>query len=230
MSTRKTSQASIAAIAAASTDDMVATLKPASKEQANKLAAQANANDALYAATYGNAKSDATMCEAFIAAGGDQAGPKHILMSARVAFALGVTREAALRVMAKKGNPGKRTDVGDDTRTTEEEKACGAARTFLSGRLKAWGIKTTETRGGDRDSDKRANTMDTEKLVLPKKPVVQTSVELSAYALAYAKAGYDFFLLNKAHKAVASGAGPELMGLFADFVASIEDVINEHKA
>ncbi len=197
------------------------------RKQTAAQAPKVNLMDALYEASYGAAKSDETLRLAFVAAGGNHDDPKRVLMSARVAFSLNISREAALVVLGKKGNPKLKADAGDDVRTISEEKACGAARAFLSARLKAWGIKTTEARGGDRSKDSTSAAMNTEKLVTPGKPKIETPVDLGAYALAFAKSGYDLFLLNKEHSAVKSDMGAELMGAFADFAEEIREIVKQ---
>ena len=182
----------------------------------------ANKFDVLFNASVNVGKSFDVLRAAFVAAGGDQDEPKRILMAGRVSHALKCTREVALLALSKKGNPGLKTDVPDDVRNIKEQRACGAARTFLSSCLKAWGIKSAEARGGDRSASKGA--MDTEKLKPAGKPKVSNHVELGTYALAYATAGYDLFLINKNHDAVKSAHGSELMGAFADFVDSIKEI------
>lgn len=180
--------------------------------------------DVLFNASMADAKADDSLRKAFIEAGGDQDEPKRILMAGRVAHSLKCNREKALQVLGMKGR-GKNADdakLGDDVRSVPEEKACGAARVFLSGRLKAWGVKTAEARGGNRHDD--ATNMDVEKLKTPGKPKVETTIELAAYCQAFAKSGYDLFLLNKAHSAVTSKHGSELMGAFADFAATIAEI------
>ena len=128
----------------------------------------ANKFDVLYNASVNVGKSFDVLRAAFVAAGGDQDEPKRILMAGRVSHALKCTREVALLALSKKGNPGLKTDVPDDVRNIKEQRACGAARTFLSSCLKAWGIKSAEARGGDRSASKGA--MDTEKLKPAGKP------------------------------------------------------------
>lgn len=185
-----------------------------------------SAIDALFNAAVATAKSDDVLRKAFIAAGGNQDEPKRILLAARMSHSLKCTREVALQTLAKTGNPKHNPVHGDDVRTIEQEKAYGAARGYLTACLKRWGLQTTATQGGDRTSNK--DTLVTEKLVTPGKPKVETVAELSAYAMAYAKSGYDLFLLNKGHKAVTSNHGSELMGAFADFVATIAEINAKH--
>lgn len=190
--------------------------------------------DVLFDASVNAAKSDDALKAAFIAAGGDQDEPKKVLMSGRISHSLKVTREEALRVMNRTGR-GKKPDnkdvdahdLGDDVRTTREEKACGAARVFLSGRLKSWGLKTSENRGGDRTKDDDA--MSTDKLKMAPKPKVTDDIELGAYCLAFAQQGYSFFLLNKEHPAVKSDIGAELMGAFADLLDSVKETVASYK-
>lgn len=180
--------------------------------------------DVLFNASMADAKADDALRIAFVNAGGDQDEPKRILMAGRVAHSLKCSREKALQVLGMKGR-GKQPDdakLSDDVRSVPEEKACGAARVFLSGRLKAWGLKTSEGRGGDRTGDD--DSMDVEKLKTPGKPKVETTIELAAYCQAFAKSGYDLFLLNKTHSAVTSKHGSELMGAFADFSALIAEI------
>lgn len=190
-----------------------------------KAGAPMSADDALFHAALTNAKSDDVLRAAFIAAGGDQKKPKQILMSARVAHSLKCTREHALIVMGKKGR-GKHADteqLGDDVRTVEEEKACGAARTFLSGRLKAWGLKTSEGRGGDRKGDDKPMTK--EKVTSPRWNVTD-NVELYAWAKSHANEGYSFLLVNKDHPAVADDdISARIMGAFADHLDNIKAII-----
>ena len=197
----------------------MATTAKTAKTAPNKL-------DVLFNASVNVSKSYDALRVAFIAAGGDQDEPKRILMAGRVSHSLKCSREVALLALSKKGNPGLKSDVKDDVRTIAEQRACGAARTFLSSCLKAWGIKTTEARGGDRKSDD--TNMDTEKLKAAPKPKVNNHVELGQYSLAYATAGYDFFLLNKGHEAVIAAHGSELMGAFADFVDTIKEINSKY--
>lgn len=175
-------------------------------------------------AAFAAAKSTHMLKSVFIAAGGNQDAPRQALIVGRLMFALSYTQEKALLVLGKSG--AKSNVAADDKRTEKEEKAYGAARVYLSARLKEWGLSTTSTQGGDRTKDD--SKMSTEKLVMAKAPKVETVAELSAYASAYAKAGYDFFLLNKAHSAVISTHGSELMGAFADFVNSIAEINAKH--
>jgi len=193
-------------------------------KQASKPAA--SLDDVLYNAVLSGAKADDKIRDAFIAAGGNQDKPKQIVLVARMVHGLKCTREVALITLGKKGNPGKKPDVGDGVRTVKEEQAYGAARGYLTACLKRWGLQSTEGRGGDRT--KESDAMNTEKLSLPGKPKVETIVELAAYAMAYAKGGYDLFLLNKAHSAVTNAQGSELMGAFADFVNTITEINAKH--
>lgn len=173
-------------------------------------------DDRLYNAACATVDADDELRLAFIAAGGDQDKPKGILMSGRIAKSLGLTREGALLVMGKQGR-GKRSpteNLSDKFRTVEEEKACGAARGFLSARLKAWGIKTSSTQGGDRTVDD--DTCDATPFEKLKKPKVETAIEFGAFMLAHVGALYDFCQVNKAHPALASDGAANIMGALAD--------------
>lgn len=192
----------------------------------NKIADKSAALNALFDAVVSNAQSDDTMKAAFIAAGGNQDEPRKVVIVARIAHSLSATKETALLAFNKKGNPKLNTKHADDVRSPKEEKAYGAARVFLSSRLKVWGIKTASKQGGDRTGDN--SRMTTEKLKPAPKPRIENSVELGAYCMAYATAGYDLFLLNKAHEAVTSPHGSELMGAFADFVNTVKDINAKH--
>ena len=168
------------------------------------------------------AKSDEALRKAVVAAGHTQEQVRNMAIAGRMSFTLKATQEKSLLAMAKKGNPKHVADKGDDVRTIAEEKAYGAARVWWSARLKAWGLATTATQGGDRTKDDNSDAMDTEKLVLPKKVKVETTVELGAFLLANAQSMYDLFLLNKAHSAVTSEIGSKLMGECADFLDAIK--------
>jgi hypothetical protein len=183
--------------------------------------------DTLFNASFGLAKSDDELRLAFVAAGGNQDAPRKALISGRMAYALAYTREKALLAIDKKGNPKHVPSPSDDQRTVAEEKAYGAARVFLSARLKAWGIKSASTQGGDRTSSGPDKSMDTEKLKMPGKPKIESETDLGAYALAFAKSGYDLFLLNKEHAAVKTALGSELMGAFSDFADEIREIVKE---
>ena len=183
---------------------------------------------AVTLAAFNAAKSTALLKDAFVKAGGNQDAPRQALIVGRMMFSLNYTQEKALLALGKKGR-GKNPDdakLTDDVRTASEEKAYGAARVYLSARLKEWGLATTSAQGGDRSKD--SDAMDTEKLVTAGKPKVNTSPELGAYSMAYAKAGYDFFLLNKGHSAVTSEHGSELMGAFADLCAAIAEINSKY--
>ena len=180
---------------------------------------------AVVNASYDAAASGETLRLAFIAAGGNQAEPRKALLIGRIMHSLKCTQEDALIVLGKKGNPDKKTSVPDGTRTVEEEKAYGAARGYLTARLKEWGLQTTEGRGGDRTSkDDDGNLMNVDKLVIPGKPKIETAVDLATFALAFAKANYDLFLLNREHPAVKDEIGSELMGAAADYLATVEEI------
>lgn len=181
-----------------------------------------SANDALFAAAVSTAKSDDVLKDAFLKAGGNQDEPKRIVLSARISHSLKVSREQALLILAKTGNPKHNPTHADDVRSIAEEKAYGAARGYLTACLKRWGLQTTSTQGGDRTKDDKS--MDTEKLVAPKFKVT-TGVELMAWAQAHASQGYDFFLLNKAHDALKGDVAAQLMGAFADHLDTIKGII-----
>lgn len=188
---------------------------------------QVSTFQAVVNAALANAKSDEALRLAFIAAGGNQEEPKRALLLGRVMYSLKCTQEEGLQTLDRKGR-GKNHDdekLGDDVRTVVEENACAAARRFLSSRLRSWGIVTTEARGG---KEVRKGVMETEKLKLPTKPIVQTSPELGAWSMAFSKSGYDLFLLNKEHGVVKTDMGSELMGLFADFAADVAATVAKH--
>ena len=197
---------------------------------ASQTAKPVNALDALFNASVNAAKSDDTLKAAFVAAGGDQNMPKRILMAGRVAHALAVTRAQALLILDKKGNPKHKPDAGDDVRTIAEEKACGAARVFLSGRLKAWGLKTTETRGGDRiKAAGEEVAMSADKLATPPNAKnVTDDVQLAAFVAANAKRIYDFFLLNEKHEAVTSDLGVALEAATVQYLGAIKQAIADN--
>jgi hypothetical protein len=168
------------------------------------------------------AEGDDTLRKAFIAAGGNQDEPRKMLICGRLAYSLNCTQEKALLVFSNKGNPKLNPTHTDDQRSPAEEKAYGAARVYLSSRLKAWGIKSTQTQGGDRTSDS-TKAMNTEELVFPR-PKVETTIDLSAFMFAQANVTYDFFLRNKGHSAVNNDAGAEYMGAAADFLETIKTI------
>lgn len=205
-------------------------------------------NDRLYNAAAATVTIDDELREAFIAAGGDQKGPKDIVMTARVAASLTskrqraareegvndwhlivVTREEALIILGKQGR-GKRAPtekLSDKFRTYEEEQACGAARGFLSARLKAWEIKTTEARGGARANDEDNTTCDATPFEKLRKPKVESAIEFGAFMLAHVNALYDFCVVNAEHPAIKdSDASAEIMGALADCL----DVIKSAQA
>jgi hypothetical protein len=177
---------------------------------------------AVFNAAHNAAQGDDTLRKAFVAAGGNQEEPRKMLICGRLAFSLNYTQEKAMLVFSRKGNPKLNPVHEDEQRSPAEEKAYGAARVYLSSRLKAWGIKSTQTQGGDRASS-ADKTMDTEKLVFPR-PKVETTVELGAFLFAQANATYDLFLRNKTHAAVTSDAGAEYMGAAADFLEVVKAI------
>lgn len=175
------------------------------------------------------AKSDDVLRKAVIAAGGNQEGVRNMAIAGRMSHALKVSQESALLALGKKGNPKHLSDKGDDVRTIDEEKAYGAARVWWSARLKAWGIATSASQGGDRTKVVGDETpMDTDKLELPKKPKVGVDIELGAYLLANAQGLYDFFKVNANHEAVTSDLGSNLMGITCDFLNAIKEEISKH--
>lgn len=181
--------------------------------------------DLLFAAVVSTAKSDDALKAAFIAAGGNQDEPKRIVLVARMTHSLKCSREAALLSLGKTGNPKHNPNVADDVRSIPEEKAYGAARGYLTACLKRWGLQTTSTQGGDRTkADDKA--MDTEKLVAPKFKVTD-AVELMTWAKAHAAQGYNFFLLNKGHKAMQDDVSAKLMGAFADHLDAVKAIFAE---
>ena len=104
--------------------------------------------------------------------------------------------------------------------------ACGAARGFLSARLKAWEIKTTEARGGKRDNDDDT-TCDATPFEKLRKPKVESAIEFGAFMLAHVTALYDFCVVNAEHPAIKdSDASAEIMGALADCL----DVIKSAQA
>ena len=105
---------------------------------------------ALFNASVNAAKSDDLLKQAFIKAGGNQDDPKRMLLAGRLAHSLNLTQEKAFIVLGKTGNPKHNPTVKDDVRSIIEEKAYGAARGFLSARLKAWGLVTASRQGGAR--------------------------------------------------------------------------------
>jgi hypothetical protein len=179
----------------------------------------------VFNAAYQVGEIDSVLKMAVIAAGFNQENVRNMAIAGRIAQSLKINQEGALLVLGKKGNPKHKIDIADDVRTIAEDKAYGAARVWWSARLKAWDLKTTATTGGDRTKgDEDADAMDTEKLVLPKKVKVETTIELGAFLLATAQSLYDFFLLNATHDAVTSDQGSEFMGACADFYDAIKTI------
>ena len=179
-------------------------------------------------AAYNAAKSTMVLKTAFIHAGGNQDEPRKALIVGRIMYALNYTQEKALIALGKKGFSSK-SENGDTTRTEIEEKAYGAARVYLSARLKEWGLVTTSSQGGNRVPVAGAEKpMDTEKLKSAPKFKVNNILELAAFCEAHASQGYDFFLLNRAHEAVTDECGSELMAAFADHLDTIKEIIAKH--
>jgi hypothetical protein len=179
----------------------------------------------VFNAAYQVGEIDSVLKMAVIAAGFNQEDVRNMAIAGRIAQSLKINQDKALIVLGKTGNPKHKTYAGDDVRTIAEEKAYGAARVWWSARLKAWDLKTTATTGGDRTKgDEDADAMNTEKLVLPKKVKVETTIELGAFLLANAQSLYDFFLLNATHPAVTSDQGSEFMGACADFLDAVRTI------
>lgn len=144
--------------------------------------------------------------------------------AARIAF----DRSHARAAYEKKGNPKKNPGHDDTRRSPAEERAYGASRVALTALMKKYGIKSPSSQGGDRtgDGEDAAKRMSVDGLVAPKFKV-ETSLELAAWCKAHASQGYDFFLKNKSHPAVASELGAALMGAFADHIETIKAIIGK---
>jgi hypothetical protein len=151
---------------------------------------------------------------------------KKVVYAARMAASLGYSREAAMVALGKKVFNKDESKNTDGHRTEKEEKAYTAARVWMTSFSQRHGFSAPADKSKD---DASKGDMDTAKLKTPKPAKIATDIDLAAFVQAHAKSLYDLFLLNKAHKAVTTDMGAELMGLCADFDADAKAICAKYK-
>jgi hypothetical protein len=184
--------------------------------------------ETVFTASRDIANGEQVLVKAMRAAGSEQKPVRDAAIMGRMCAMTGWTREHVIILLGRTGNPKKTPVHADDVRSPDQERAYGAARVWLVGFMKRHELVTTSEQGGARDKGVD-QTMSTEKLVQPGKPKVETADDLGAYCMARAKADYDFFLLNKAHKVVMTDMGADLMGAFADHLELIRSIVKAHE-
>lgn len=166
--------------------------------------------------------ADSDLLKAIKACPEDEDTIKRAVYAGRMVISLGVTHEACLLILGLKVFNKDKQD--DNHRSEAQEKAYTAARVWFVAFKARTGLSTPKA-SPDKSDD---NTMDVSKLKAAPKQKVADASQLAAYCVADASRDYDFFLLNKGHVALSGPMASELMGAYADMLATVKEIVAKH--
>lgn len=168
--------------------------------------------------------AEADLAKAMRACPDDDKAISRAVYVGRMVIALGVTQEAATLILGLKVWNKDESKNTDNHRTHKQELAYTAARVWLVSFKSRWGFTAPKAKSDKEDKGE----MDTSKLKSAPKQQVSDEAQLAAFCVADASRDYDFFLLNKGHVALAGEMGAELMGAYADMLATVKEITAKH--